>query len=65
MIKTEKLTKRFGQFTAVDGLDLEVAPGEITWCKMKLVYKSCSDAVSIKIEGEELNENTLSTACPI
>ena len=29
MIKTEKLTKRFGKFTAVDGLDLEVAPGEI------------------------------------
>ncbi|MGQ9512893.1 ATP-binding cassette domain-containing protein [Thermodesulfitimonas sp.] len=29
MIKTEKLTKRFGRFTAVDGLDLEVAPGEI------------------------------------
>jgi ABC-2 type transport system ATP-binding protein len=29
MIKTEKLTKRFGGATAVDGLDLEVAPGEI------------------------------------
>lgn len=29
MIKTEKLTKRFGKLTAVDGLDLEVAPGEI------------------------------------
>ncbi|NHM27068.1 ABC transporter ATP-binding protein [Desulfofundulus sp. TPOSR] len=29
MIKTERLTKRFGRFTAVDGLDLEVVPGEI------------------------------------
>jgi ABC-2 type transport system ATP-binding protein len=29
VIKAEKLTKRFGRFTAVDGLDLEVAPGEI------------------------------------
>jgi ABC-2 type transport system ATP-binding protein len=29
VIKTERLTKRFGRFTAVDGLDLEVAPGEI------------------------------------
>lgn len=29
MIKTEKLTKRFGGATAVDDLDLEVAPGEI------------------------------------
>lgn len=29
MIKAKRLTKRFGRFTAVDGLDLEVVPGEI------------------------------------
>jgi ABC-2 type transport system ATP-binding protein len=29
MIKAEKLTKKFGKFTAVDALDLDIAPGEI------------------------------------
>ncbi|HAG07458.1 MAG TPA: hypothetical protein DCL13_04715, partial [Peptococcaceae bacterium] len=29
MIRTEKLCKRFGALTAVDGLDLEVQPGEL------------------------------------
>ncbi|MFM8717866.1 MAG: ABC transporter ATP-binding protein, partial [Spartobacteria bacterium] len=29
MIKVEKLTKRFGGFTAVDGIDFEVQKGEI------------------------------------
>ncbi len=29
MIRLEELTKRFGDFTAVDGLDLEVEPGRI------------------------------------
>src|ERR1700687_532885 len=28
-IKTDNLTKRFGDLTAVDGLDLTVAPGEL------------------------------------
>jgi len=27
VIKTEKLTKYFGRFISVEGLDLEVAPG--------------------------------------
>ena len=29
VIRTEKLTKRFGSFTAVDGISFSVAPGEI------------------------------------
>ncbi len=29
MVQTEKLTRRFGELTAVDGLDLEVSKGEI------------------------------------
>ena len=29
VIRTEKLTKRFGNFTAVDGISFSVAPGEI------------------------------------
>ena len=29
MIKTKNLTKKFGEFTAVDGLDLEIRQGEI------------------------------------
>ena len=29
VIQTEKLTKRFGSFTAVDGISFSVAPGEI------------------------------------
>jgi ABC-2 type transport system ATP-binding protein len=29
MIKAEKITKKFGKFTAVDALDLDIAPGEI------------------------------------
>jgi len=28
LIQGRKLTKRFGTFTAVDGIDFEVAPGE-------------------------------------
>ena len=27
-VKLSNVTKRFGDFTAVDGLDIEVAPGE-------------------------------------
>jgi ABC-2 type transport system ATP-binding protein len=29
MIKTENLTKRFGKFTAVDNLNLDISQGEI------------------------------------
>src|SRR4051812_17417131 len=29
LLRTEGLTKRYGSFTAVDRLDLEVAPGEV------------------------------------
>ncbi|MEM1177823.1 MAG: ATP-binding cassette domain-containing protein [Acidobacteriota bacterium] len=70
MIKISQLTKRFGDVTAVDGLDIEAADGRITGLlgpngagkttAMRTLYGLMKpDAGQVTIDGVDVNEDLL------